>query len=190
MILHSCFQPASLIPHPAPLHIWLSLLSSTDLKQQKAFIHLIIIVIINRLTTAKGFHSFIIMVVINTLTTAKRFHSFIILVIINRLKTAKSFRSFHYRYYHQQLLMRSQSEAMFVEMGECTQNMLSEAFCTPNIASSQFDEYYIREANVRPVKNQLYSPNTPNYDREQMFAQLRTGLGVPPSPPTWPLRVQ
>ena len=24
--------------------------------------------------------------------------------------------------------------------------------------------------------NQLYSPNTPNYVREQMFAQLRTGL--------------
>ena len=29
---------------------------------------------------------------------------------------------------------------------------------------------------VRPIKNQLYSSNTPNYVREQMFAQLRTGL--------------
>ena len=34
----------------------------------------------------------------------------------------------------------------------------------------------IREAKVRPIKNQLYSPNTPNYVCEQMFAQLRTGL--------------
>ena len=30
----------------------------------------------------------------------------------------------------------SQSEAMFVEKGECSQNMLSEAFWTPNIAST------------------------------------------------------
>ena len=52
-------------------------------------------------------------------------------------------------------------------------NRLNEAFWTQNIASSQFDEYpnYIREAKVRPIKNQLYSPNTPNYVREQMFAQ-------------------
>ena len=34
----------------------------------------------------------------------------------------------------------------------------------------------ICEAKVRPVKNQLYSPNTPNYVREQMFAHLRTGF--------------
>ena len=34
----------------------------------------------------------------------------------------------------------SQSEAMFVEQGEYSQNLLSEAFWTPNIASSQFDE--------------------------------------------------
>ena len=43
--------------------------------------------------------------------------------------------------------------------------MLSEAFGTPNIASSQSDE-----------NPELYSPNTPNYVREEMFAQLRTGL--------------
>ena len=35
----------------------------------------------------------------------------------------------------------SQSQAMFVELGECSRKMLSEAFWTPNIASSQFDEY-------------------------------------------------
>ena len=35
---------------------------------------------------------------------------------------------------------------------------------------------YIREAKVRPIKNQLYSQKTPSYVREQMFAQLRTGL--------------
>ena len=35
---------------------------------------------------------------------------------------------------------------------------------------------YIHEAKVRSVKNQLYSANTPNYVREQMFAQLSTGF--------------
>ena len=64
---------------------------------------------------------------------------------------------------------------MFVELGEYSQNMLSEAFWTPDIASTNTPNY-IREAKVRPVKNQLYSPNIPNYVREQMFAQLRTGL--------------
>ena len=71
---------------------------------------------------------------------------------------------------------------MFAELLEYSQNMLSEAVWTPNIASSQFDEYprtrfakqmivqlrisfvglvstkcpnYIREANVRPIKNGL-----------------------------------
>ena len=29
---------------------------------------------------------------------------------------------------------------------------------------------------VRPIKNQLYLPHTPNYVRKQMFTQLRTGL--------------
>ena len=69
-----------------------------------------------------------------------------------------------------------QSEARFTELGEYSQNMLSEAFCTPNIASSQFDEYpelgshsksftqlrtnYVRfdeypETTVCPVKNGL-----------------------------------
>ena len=35
---------------------------------------------------------------------------------------------------------------------------------------------YIREANVHPIKNQLYSLNTPKYVHEHMFAQLKTGL--------------
>ena len=35
---------------------------------------------------------------------------------------------------------------------------------------------YIREANVHPIKNHLYSPNTPNYVREQMFTRLRRRL--------------
>ena len=42
--------------------------------------------------------------------------------------------------YPQESSALSQSEAMFVELGECSQNMLSEAFWTPNIAWSQFDE--------------------------------------------------
>ena len=78
----------------------------------------------------------------------------------------------------------NQSEARFVELGEYSQKILSEAFWTPtpNIASSQFDEYperyicNIREAKVRPIKNQLYSPNTSNSVHDQMFAQLRTGF--------------
>ena len=50
----------------------------------------------------------------------------------------------------------SQSEAMIVELGECSQNMLSEAFWTPNIylrRSSTNTLSYIREAKVRPIKN-------------------------------------
>ena len=38
---------------------------------------------------------------------------------------------------------------------------------------------YIRKAKVCPIKNQLYSPNTPNYVHEQMFAQLRMGITPP-----------
>ena len=43
-------------------------------------------------------------------------------------------------------------------------DMLSEAFWTPNIASSQFDEYSQlgSRTKARPIKNQLGSPNTPN----------------------------
>ena len=37
---------------------------------------------------------------------------------------------------------------------------------------------YIRKAKVRPIKNQLHLPNTPNYACKQMFAQLRMGLRV------------
>ena len=35
---------------------------------------------------------------------------------------------------------------------------------------------YTHEAKVCPIKNQLYSLNTPNYVCEQMLAQLRTGF--------------
>ena len=34
----------------------------------------------------------------------------------------------------------------------------------------------LAKQKVLPIKNQLYSPSIPNYVREQMFAQLRTGL--------------
>ena len=49
-------------------------------------------------------------------------------------------------------------------IGRMFQKMLSEAFWTPNIASSQFDEYFElgSRRKVRPVKNQLGSPNTSN----------------------------
>ena len=51
---------------------------------------------------------------------------------------------------------------------------------TPNIASSQLDEYSQlgSRRKVRPIKNQPGSPNTSNWVREQTFAQLRTGLRI------------
>ena len=42
--------------------------------------------------------------------------------------------------------------------------------------SSMNTPNYICEANVCPIKSQLYSPNIPNCVRKQMFTQLRTGL--------------
>ena len=41
-----------------------------------------------------------------------------------------------------------------------------------------FDEYFQlgSRRKVRPVKNQIGSPNTSNYVREETFAQLRTGF--------------
>ena len=50
--------------------------------------------------------------------------------------------SFYFFLIHRRALFAvNQSEAMFAELGEYSQNMLSEAFWTPNISSSQFDEY-------------------------------------------------
>ena len=83
---------------------------------------------------------------------------------------------FYFFFIHKRaLLSASQRQCSSVE---CSKNMLSEAFWTPNIASSQFDEYSQlgSRRNVRPVKNQLGSPSTSNLVREQTFAQLRTGL--------------
>ena len=44
------------------------------------------------------------------------------------------------------------------------------------LCSSTNTPNYIREAKIRPIMNQLYSPNTTNYVREQIFAKLRMGL--------------
>ena len=41
---------------------------------------------------------------------------------------------------------------MFVEQDECSQNTLSEAFWTPNIASLQFDEYFVREEKFAQLR--------------------------------------
>ena len=49
-------------------------------------------------------------------------------------------------------------------------------FLGPRIRSSTNTPNYIREAKIRPVKNQLYSSNTPIYIREQMLAQLETAF--------------
>ena len=56
---------------------------------------------------------------------------------------------------------------------------VERSFLDPEYSrSSANTPNYIREAKVRPIKNQLYSPNTPNSVREQMFAQLKTGFGL------------
>ena len=67
---------------------------------------------------------------------------------------------------------------MVAKLGECSQNMFSEAFWTPNIASLQFDEYsdYVGEAKVRPIKDQLGSTNSPNYVREANVCPIKNGL--------------
>ena len=57
-------------------------------------------------------------------------------------------------------------------MGRIFPEHVERSFLDPEYS---FVANCIREAKVRPIKNQLYSPNTPNYVREQMFAQLRTG---------------
>ena len=43
-----------------------------------------------------------------------------------------------------------------------------------------FDEYFQlgSRRKVLPIKNQLGSPNTSNWVREQTFAQLRTGFSA------------
>ena len=77
---------------------------------------------------------------------------------------------FYFLFIHTRALFAlNQSEAVFAELGEYLQNILSEAFWTPNIASSssQFDEY----PRTRFAK--------------QMFVQLRTnyvGLGSTNTP--------
>ena len=67
----------------------------------------------------------------------------------------------------------SQSETTFVELGEYSQNMLSEDFWTPNIASSQFNDTpkYIHEAKVCPIKNQLCSQTNVCPIKNQLCSQ-------------------
>ena len=73
---------------------------------------------------------------------------------VKNLATPSSFFSFFFfSFLHsQESSALSQSEAMIVEQGECSQNMMIEAFQTPNIAST----------------------NTSNQVHEEKFAQLRT----------------
>ena len=57
------------------------------------------------------------------------------------IHTVIHFYFYFFLIYRRALFALNQSEAMFAELGECSQKMLSEDFRTPNIASSQFDEY-------------------------------------------------
>ena len=52
---------------------------------------------------------------------------------------------------------------------------VEQSFLDPECS---FDEYFQlgSRRKVRPVKNQIGSPNTSNYVREETFAQLRTGF--------------
>ena len=76
-----------------------------------------------------------------------------------------------------ELFALNQSEAMFAEPGEHSQNMLSEAFWTLNITSLQFNKYsqlgsqkftQLRTIKVCQIPLTMFT--------KQMFAQLRTGL--------------
>ena len=68
----------------------------------------------------------------------------------------------------------SKSQAMFAELGEYSQNMLSEAFWTPNIASALFDEY-----------SELYSRSKswPNYEATRFaeYSQLGSRTNIRPN---------
>ena len=60
---------------------------------------------------------------------------------VSEVSTGSSVFPFSFFLIHRRALFAlNQSEAMFAELGEYSKNMLSEAFWTPNIASSQFDE--------------------------------------------------
>ena len=63
-------------------------------------------------------------------------------------------------------------------MGLMFPEHVERSFLDPNIASSQFDEYFQlgSRRKVRPIKNHVGSLNTSNWFREQTFAQLRTGF--------------
>ena len=58
-------------------------------------------------------------------------------------------------------------EYSFVAVEWILQTIFAKQKNTPN---------YICETKVHPIKNKLYSLNTPNYVHEQMFTQLRMGF--------------
>ena len=72
----------------------------------------------------------------------------------------------------------SQSETMFVELGESSQNMLSEAFWTPNIASSQFDEYselYSRSKSLPNKEPTIFAEYSQPFSRTKV-RPIKDGL--------------
>ena len=64
---------------------------------------------------------------------------------------------------------------MLAELGEYSQNMLSGAFWTPNKAVRRILPTRLAK-QVRPIKNQLGSTNTPNYVREANVRPIKNGL--------------
>ena len=68
---------------------------------------------------------------------------------------------------------------MFIELGECCQNMLSEDFWTPNIASSQFDEYselYSRSKSSPSYEPTIFAEHSQLCSRTNVRRPVKNGL--------------
>ena len=78
------------------------------------------------------------------------------------INTVIHFHFYFFLSHRRALFALDQSEARFIELGEYSQNILSEAFWTPNIASLQLDEN---------PKLDSWSKSLPNQE-PNMFAKL------------------
>ena len=79
-----------------------------------------------------------------------------------RIKYPRHILFFFFLIHSRALFALNQSQAKFAELDKYSQIMLSEAFLTPNIASSQFNEY--PELGSRSKSSPKYEPT--------MFAEL------------------
>ena len=132
----------------------------------------------------------------------------------SEVSTPSSIFIFYFFLIHRRALFAlNQSEARFAELGEYSQNMFSNAFWTrTRFAKQKFAQFrtnyvrrllffiastnnpnYVREANVRPVQNQLCSPiifflastNNPNYVREANVRPIKNQLKAGENDDVW-----